>query len=170
MVRRRSRESKPLVVSPVVLLLLTSGCYAWSSDSVGQCEPSRVTVTAHSDAAKYSLGETPHIWIQVQNKGFRECEMEVGADVQHFVIHEGPGLNSDIVWSSRDCEVPAKPAWARFQSGQVRSTAPIPWDRTPSAPDVCLEDRAQVAPGEYFFRAEIAGVMSVEPVRFVLSD
>ena len=168
--RLRAQESRLTSFLLLVPLLAVQGCSALPHSSVGQCDESLLRVRVKTEAETYRAGENPKIWLTVENRGLLECEMEVSAGLQHFAILDGQEENSAVVWSSRDCAVAAPPVWARFEPGEQRSTAPIQWNRRPSSPGTCTQGNAEVAEGEYFFRAEIAGIASENIGRLLLTQ
>jgi len=104
---------------------------------VAACTSSQIKLTAQTDALRYSPGEIPQMWLTVENIGFQECEIEVGAASQEYLLTSGPRSGPDRIWSSKDCQQGGVPLKITLAPGDSRSTEAIPWDRTRSSTTTC---------------------------------
>ncbi len=131
------------------------------------CTASQIKLTAHTDALRYNPGEPPQLWLEVENVGFAECELQVGAIAQEYVITSG----DDRIWSSRDCQVGGEPATVVLRPGETQGTASIAWDRTRSSETTCDEARP-IMPGggaSYHLRVFLGDFQSEETRQFILN-
>jgi hypothetical protein len=131
------------------------------------CTASQIKLTAQTDALRYNPGEIPQMWLTVENVGFAECEIEVGAASQEYVITSGP----DQIWSSKDCQRGGVPMSITLAPGDSRSTEAIPWDRTRSSTTTCDEARP-IMPGggaSYHLRVFLGDFQSAETRQFILN-
>jgi hypothetical protein len=99
------------------------------------CAVGDIEVTPHTDQDSYASGVLPSLWLSVKNVGAVECELPVGSDVQEYTID-----------SSTHCQAAGVPMLITLKPGEERSTTPLSWDRTRSAPDTC-ESARPAAPG-----------------------
>jgi hypothetical protein len=110
------------------------------------CAVGDIEVTAHTDQDSYASGVLPSLWLSVKNVGAVECELPVGSDVQEYTIDSGSRESPDVWWSSAHCQAAGVPMLITLKPGEERSTTPLSWDRTRSAPDTC-ESARPAAPG-----------------------
>lgn len=114
---------------------------------VAPCTSSQIELTPQTDEVRYDPGAIPQVWLTVKNTGSTECELDVGTDVQEYIVDSGLRDNPDLIWSSTHCESNAAPLTITLEPGQERSTGSIAWDRTRSTPDTCNDDRPQMPGG-----------------------
>lgn len=132
------------------------------------CAASQIALTAETDALRYNPGEIPQLWLTVENVGGIECQINVSAVNQEYVITSG----DDRIWSSKDCQTdPAVPNMITLQPGESRSTTSITWDRTRSSETTCDEARP-MQPGagaSYHLRVFLGDFQSEETRQFILN-
>ena len=114
---------------------------------VATCTSAQIELTPQTDEIRYDPGAVPQVWLTVTNTSATECELEVGTDVQEYIVDSGSRENPDLIWSSVHCESDAAPMTITLGPGQERSTASIPWDRTRSSPDTCNDNRPSMRGG-----------------------
>ncbi len=114
---------------------------------VAPCTSAQIELTPQTDEVRYDPGAIPQVWLTVKNTGAAECELEVGTDVQEYIVDSGSRDNPDLIWSSTHCESDAAPMTITLGPGQERSTSSIPWDRTRSTPDTCNDNRPAMPGG-----------------------
>jgi hypothetical protein len=114
---------------------------------VAPCTSTQIELTPQTDEVRYDPGAVPQVWLTVTNTSATECELEVGTDVQEYIVDSGSRDNPDLIWSSTHCESDAAPMTITLGPGQERSTASIPWDRTRSTPDTCNDNRPSMPGG-----------------------
>ena len=69
------------------------------------CLPSQLELTAMTDQSTYAPGQAPQLWLTVKNTSAVECTVNVGTDVQRYVITSG----DDQIWASDDCQKTSLP-------------------------------------------------------------
>lgn len=109
--------------------------------AVTPCTATQVELTANTDETRYGAGVLPNLWLTVTNISAIECELEVGADVQEFIIDSGSRENPDLIWSSAHCQGVEQPMTIVLKPGEEQSTGAIQWDRTRSSADTCDTER-----------------------------
>lgn len=114
---------------------------------VAACTDSQIELIAQTSEVRYAPGVAPQVWLTVQNTGSVECELEVGSDVQEYIIDSGSRDNPDLIWSSTHCQEGGAPMTITLEPGAERSTTAITWDRTRSSPDTCTGDRPNMPGG-----------------------
>ena len=77
------------------------------------CSTMQVALTPVTDASSYSADQQPLLSFSLVNMGAAPCSLEVGADVQEFLIVSG----SDRIWASTDCQEPAEPVMVVLEPG-----------------------------------------------------
>ena len=134
------------------------------------CSDTQVEVVALTDQQTYPAGATPSLAMTVKNIGTVECEVEVGTDVQEFVIDSGSRDNPDLIWSSAHCQDPGVPSTIVLQPGEERTTQPIVWDRTRSSPDTCDTTRPTMPGGgaSYHLSVKLGPFESTITRQFIL--
>jgi len=131
------------------------------ADAGKKCSADEVKVTASTDAKSYAAGKKPVLILSVENTSKRECELNVGTNMQEFLISSG----ADRVFSTVDCLQNGEDVPLVFAAGQ-KENARFTWNRDRSAPG-CKAVGAQPRPGTYKFTAAI-GEFESEPVTFTL--
>ena len=133
---------------------------------VPTCLPSQLEITARTDQSSYEAGMNPQLWMGVKNVSAVECRVNVGTDVQKYVISSGP----DLIWSSDDCQTGAVPYEITLAPGSEQETTSIPWDRTRSAPETCNGERPTMPAGgaSYHLSVELGSLTSAETKQFLL--
>ena len=131
------------------------------------CLPSQLELTARTDQSSYSSGMNPQLWLGVKNVSTVECRVDVGTDVQKYVISSGP----DLIWSSEHCQEGAAPFSVTLAPGSEQETGSIPWDRTRSTPDTCDGQRPVMPAGgaSYHLRVYLGSLESAETKQFLLN-
>jgi hypothetical protein len=131
------------------------------------CTASQISLTAQTDASRYNPGDFPQLWLKVENVGFADCELEVGALAQEYLITSG----TDRVWSSKDCQEGGEMSKIVLKPGETRETSSIVWDRTRSSETTC-DDARPIMPGggaTYHLRVFLGEFQSEETRRFILN-
>jgi len=133
---------------------------------VPNCLPSQLEITARTDQTSYDAGVNPQLWMGVKNNSAVECSVEVGTDVQKYVISSGP----DLIWSSDDCQTDSVPFEITLPPGSEQETSSIPWDRTRSTPDTCGGERPVMPAGgaSYHLTVHLGSLESAETKQFLL--
>ena len=133
---------------------------------VPTCLPSQLEITARTDQSSYEAGMNPQLWMGVKNVSAVECSVNVGTDVQKYVISSGP----DLIWSSDDCQTGAVPYEITLAPGSEQETTSIPWDRTRSTPETCNGERPTMPAGgaSYHLSVELGSLTSAETKQFLL--
>lgn len=131
------------------------------------CLPSQLEITARTDQSSYNSGMNPQLWLGVKNVSSVECRVNVGTDVQKYVISSGP----DLIWSSEHCQEGAVPFEVTLAPGSEQETTSIPWDRTRSAPDTCEGQRPVMPAGgaSYHLRVYLDTLESAQTKQFLLN-
>ena len=137
---------------------------------VTACTGAQIELTPQSDEVRYAAGAIPSVWLSVKNVGATECELEVGTNVQEYIIDSGSRENPDLIWSSTHCQSPGTPMTITLQPGEERSTGSITWDRTRSTPDTCDTDRPSMPGGgaSYHLSVKLGPFESTETRQFIL--
>lgn len=137
---------------------------------VAACTPSQIEVIAQTDEQRYAPGAVPNIWLTVRNTGTTECELEVGGNVQEYIIDSGSRDNPDLIWSSAHCQPNDPPAKAILQPGEEKSTASFTWDLTRSSPDTCDQTRPTMPRGgaSYHLSVKLGPFESATTRQFIL--
>jgi hypothetical protein len=110
---------------------------------VPACLPSQLEIIPRTDQETYDAGVNPQLWMGVKNISAVECTVNVGTDMQKYVISSGP----DLIWSSDHCQRGAVPYERTLAPGSEQETSAIPWDRTRSTPDTCDTNRPVMPSG-----------------------
>jgi hypothetical protein len=134
---------------------------------VPNCLPSQLEITARTDQSSYNSGMNPQLWLGVKNVSTVECTVNVGTDVQKYVISSG----DDLIWSSEHCQEGAVPYEVTLAPGSEQETTSIPWDRTRSTPDTC-DGQRPVMPGggaSYHLRVYLDTIESADTKQFLLN-
>jgi hypothetical protein len=133
---------------------------------VPNCLPSQLELTARTDQSSYDAGVNPQLWMGVKNISAVECSVDVGTDVQKYVISSGP----DLIWSSDDCQTDSVPFEITLPAGSEQETSSIPWDRTRSTPDTCGGERPVMPAGgaSYHLTVHLGSLESAETKQFLL--
>ena len=104
------------------------------------CDPSKIDITAETDASNYDAGVNPQLWLTITSRQTTECVLSAGTDVQEYRITSG----DELIWSSVDCQVDPVAFEQILKPGVPVSAPPITWDRTRSSPDTCDAEREPV--------------------------
>ena len=137
---------------------------------VTACTGAQIELTPQSDEVRYAAGAIPSVWLSVKNVGATECELEVGTNVQEYIIDSGSRENPDLIWSSTHCQSPGTPMTITLQPGEERSTGSITWDRTRSTPDTCDTERPSMPGGgaSYHLSVKLGPFESTVTRQFIL--
>ncbi len=137
---------------------------------VAPCTSAQIELTPQTDEVRYDPGAVPQVWLTVTNTSATECELEVGTDVQEYIVDSGSRDNPDLIWSSTHCKSDAVPMTITLGPGQERSTASIPWDRTRSTPDTCNDNRPSMPGGgaSYHLSVKLGPLESEGTRQFIL--
>lgn len=130
------------------------------------CDPSKLVLTAVTDATSYEAGVKPMISLSVKSIATAPCTISAGSDVQEFRITSG----DELIWSSKDCQTSPVSQVQTLEPGKVVSTTPIPWDRTRSSADTCDAERPEVTAGgaSYHLTVLIGDLKSPDSAQFLL--
>lgn len=132
------------------------------------CLPSQIELVARTDKVTYQAGEVPQLWLEVTNISAGACELQVGTDIQRYVITSG----NDQVWASDDCQRIKTPDTIVLQAGETQGTEAIPWDRTRSTPQSCDSPSRPLMQGggaSYHLRVFLGDQASEETRQFLLN-
>jgi hypothetical protein len=132
------------------------------------CMPSQLELRAQTDQVRYDSGVAPQLWLTVKNVSAVECSVQVGTDVQRYVISSGP----DQIWASEDCQTSRVPYELVLAPGEEQSTEALAWDRTRSSPDTCESPTRPVMPGggaSYHLSVFLGDLQSAETRQFLLN-
>jgi hypothetical protein len=121
------------------------------SGEITDCTPSRIVVTAVTDAESYPAGQQPQLSLTLLNTGTVACTLPAGSDVQTYVISSG----SDRIWASTDCQQPGVAAVITLEPGEPLPSTPFAWERTRSSVDNCEAEREQVIAGGATYRLSV---------------
>ena len=134
------------------------------------CVSSQIEIIPQTDEQRYSTGVNPSVWLTVKNIGAIECELEVGTDVQEYIIDSGSRDNPDLIWSSAHCQDAGVPMTITLQPGQERSTGSLVWDRTRSSADTCNDTRPTMPGGgaSYHLSVKLGAFESDSTRQFIL--
>lgn len=138
--------------------------------AVTPCTATQVELTAHTDQTQYAAGALPNLWLSVKNISAVECEIEVGADVQEYIIDSGSRENPDLIWSSAHCQGVEQPLSYTLKPGEEQSTGAIQWDRTRSSADTCDTERPTMPGGgaSYHLSVKLGPFESESTRQFIL--
>lgn len=132
------------------------------------CLPGQLELVAMTDKLRYDAGEPPQLWLMVKNTSSSECMLQVGTDVQRYVITSG----SDQIWASDDCQKIRTPYEILMRPGQEMGTEAIPWDRTRSTPQTCDSPSRPLMPAggaSYHLRVYLGTLASEQTRQFLLN-
>ena len=130
------------------------------------CDPANVKVEALTDKGSYAPGELPQLSFSITNTSGTACMFNVGTTQQTFLVSSG----ADLYWSSKDCETDPVDSPLLLEPNLAVTSAPIPWDRTRSAPETCAGERPAAPGGGATFNltVSVGPVESVAPKSFLL--
>lgn len=137
------------------------------------CADSDMKVTARASATELSPGgraaggSQVRFTISIKNSSTRECNRDVGADVQELRLVYG----ERVIWSSDDCDANTGSDIRSFRPGQEISFTPGAWDgtRTRTGDGVTVEcSGVLVEPGVYHLHARLGDILS-DPVPIVIT-
>ncbi|MFM1953728.1 MAG: hypothetical protein RL187_937 [Actinomycetota bacterium] len=165
------------VIAVIVLIVVGPGFGTTATEPVEEedpmavvevpnCLPSQLELTARTDQTSYDSGVNPQLWLGVKNISSVECTVQVGADVQRYVISSGP----DLIWSSEHCQSDATPYEVTLGPGVEQETGSIQWDRTRSTEDTCDTTRPVMPAGgaSYHLTVYLGDLESPETKQFLL--
>lgn len=135
---------------------------------VAPCLPSAIELVARTDKVTYEPGEIPQLWLEFTNTSAVQCTLQVGTDVQRFVISSG----DDQIWASDDCQRIETPFEITLQPGEMQGTEAIGWDRTRSTPETCDSPSRPIMPGggaSYHLTVYLGEIVSPETRQFLLN-
>lgn len=131
-----------------------------------ECDVSKVSVEATTDASSYDAGVNPVISFTLKSLMTTPCTLNVGTDVQTFTITSG----EETIWTSKDCQTDSTPATTVLQPGVPKAGPTLTWDRTRSSTDTCDSTRDPViAEGaSYHLTVTVDGLTSTNSRQFLL--
>ena len=132
------------------------------------CLPTDIELVARTDKQTYESGEIPQLWLEFTNTSALECTLQVGTDVQRYVISSGP----DQIWASDDCQRVETPFEITLRPGELQGTEAIQWDRTRSTPETCDSPSRPIMPGggaSYHLTVYLGDIVSAETRQFFLN-
>lgn len=117
------------------------------------CSSTQVALTPVTDASSYAANQQPLLAFSLLNTGAAPCSIEVGADVQEYLIVSG----SDRIWASTDCQAPSEPVVVVLEPGVELESTPFAWSRTRSSPGDCdtADGRPSVIAGGATYRLSV---------------
>jgi len=115
------------------------------------CDPTKVTVTAETDAASYEAGVNPTLSFTLKSTALDACTFAAGSDVQEYVITSG----SERIWSSKDCQTAPVAALTLLLPGVPKAGPSLPWDRTRSSVDTCAAPKTPVIAGGASYHLDV---------------
>ena len=131
-----------------------------------ECDPTKLTIDAVTDATEYQAGVSPQLWFTVTSRMAEPCTLSAGSDLQEYRITSG----EELIWSSRDCQKDPVAATTTLQPGVPKEGPHVTWDRTRSSTDTCEGPRDQVTAegASYHLEVAIGDVESQESRQFLL--
>ncbi|MFM6968257.1 MAG: hypothetical protein ACKOWN_04940 [Microbacteriaceae bacterium] len=139
-----------------------------SSETPGQntlaaCDPTAVVIAPNTDHDTYAEGELPQLSMTITNTSDVACTIEVGTDMQKYVITSG----TDAIWDSTTCQSSTEPFVQEFAAGQSITTNTFEWLRARS--DNCDSGTPVVGGGaSYQLTVHLGDLVSAEPRQFML--
>ncbi|SDS09829.1 hypothetical protein [Microterricola viridarii] len=165
----RSAEAEKPTADPGTSSTPDAGSTPAAAVAGGACAPGSVSVEAVTDASDYSGEQEPALSLVVTNTGATACSLNVGTAAQVFTVKSG----EDVYWTSTDCQTESSDIPFELQPGvPVKSSAPIVWDRTRSAPDTCDSDEREAAAAggaSYHLVVSLDGNTSTTSKQFILN-
>lgn len=131
-----------------------------SDDKV--CDPSKVRVSAETNAHAYPAGRNPVLTMIVTNVGTEPCQLNVGTTQMEFIITS----DAERVFSSKDCQVEPQDLMRTIEPGTTEQANFI-WERNRTVPG-CQPVESTAGAGTYQFQAKL-GQISGGPAEFELS-
>ncbi|HWL01407.1 MAG TPA: hypothetical protein VNQ52_03435 [Microbacteriaceae bacterium] len=112
----------------------------------GECDPSRVTITADTDKTEYAAGELPQLWFTLENKTSQPCTMQIGAADSTFVLSSPSGSGDETYWTTADCAATEEsaPVTVTLKPGIPEESQKVSWPRARSTPGDCTLTEPQV--------------------------
>jgi hypothetical protein len=138
------------------------GPSASSASGEKVCDPSKVRVSAETNAHSYPAGRNPVLTMIVTNVGTEPCQLNVGTTQMEFIITSGP----ERVFSSKDCQVEPQDLMRTIEPGTTEQANFI-WERNRTVPG-CHPVESAVGAGTYQFQAQL-GAIAGGPAEFELS-
>lgn len=131
-----------------------------------ECDPSKVTLEAVTDATSYEAGVLPQLSFTLKSIMGEPCMIEAGSDLQEFRITSG----DELIWSSRDCQTGEVAASVELKPGVPFPGSSLQWDRTRSSTDTCDVPREPVIAGgaSYHLEVSIGDLESKSTKQFLL--
>ncbi len=134
-----------------------------TAGTVAACNSSDISLRAETNQESYAAGEFPKFSMTITNAGTTACTLEVGTDVQKYIIMSG----SDLIWDSTVCQVSPQPFSQLFEAGQSLTTDEVEWGRARS--DNCDSGTPAVGGGaSYQLTVYVGGIQSTEAKQFML--
>jgi hypothetical protein len=134
---------------------------------IPSCLPSQIELVAKTDQTTYSPGAIPQLWLSVTNTSSVDCRLQVGTDVQKYLITSGP----EEIWVSTDCQETSEPLWQTLRAGEQQETISISWNRVRSSPETCDSASRPAVKAEgasYHLRVFLGSVASQDTKQFIL--
>jgi len=131
------------------------------------CLPEQIELVAKTDQVTYAPAAIPQLWLSVTNVSSVDCRLQVGTDVQKYVITSGP----EEIWNSTDCQEFSASDEQTLKAGQEQETMSISWNRVRSSPETCDSDARPAATAggaSYHLRVSLGTVSSPETQQFIL--
>jgi len=117
-----------------------------------ECDLSKVTLEAVTDATSYEAGVLPQLSFTLKSIMTEPCVIEAGSDLQEFRITSG----DELIWSSTDCQTAPVAATVELKPGVPFPGPTLPWDRTRSSTDTCDVPREPVIAGGASYHLEVS--------------
>lgn len=130
------------------------------------CDPANILVLPITDAQDYGPDAVPQLSMSISNTGTQPCTINAGTSQMVFTISSG----DEQYWTSTDCQTNPSDQLILLEPAQPVTTAPIPWDRTRSAPDTCDQprDAAPAGGASYHLSVSLGGVAGANTRQFIL--
>lgn len=112
----------------------------------GECDPSRIAITADTDKTEYAAGELPQLWFTLENKTSQPCTTQVGASDSVFSLTSPSGDGDETYWTTADCAATeaAAPVTVTLKPGIPEESGRVTWPRARSTPGDCTLTEPQV--------------------------
>jgi len=131
------------------------------------CDPANIVVEAITDREGYEADVLPLLSLSLKNTGSSACTINAGTSKQVYSITSG----SDVYWVSTDCQTDPVDTQIVLESGALKVSHAITWDRTRSSTSTCSAAvRTPVMGGgaSYYLTTVVDGVKAQKPKQFVL--
>lgn len=112
-------------------------------EASGVCPTDQVTLSAEMDKKEYKPGDKATMTLNVKNEHSAECQIEVGAASQQFIIQQ----NDKTVWDSAWCSSEGQDEQQVFAPGSAKKSS-LSWSLVPTDKN-CNKTADSFEPGKY---------------------